>query len=415
MMKRSIVPLLLLLVVYFAAGCAPQAAKPAETQAAAVVPILTAPPREPVPTPTAEPSPDPVEENLSAMTLEEKVGQLLVAGIEGTAPGEDARAAIRDCRVGGVILFSRNVENAGQLAELTNGLKELNGDYVNLFLAVDEEGGRVSRMPGEVTGLSSPYDYIRAGGDPYLRGQALAEACKTFGFNLDFAPVLDVWSNSANTVVGDRAMGTGWDAVAALAADAAAGLGESGVIPVVKHFPGHGDTLADSHKTLPVVDKTLDELEAQELKPFRAAIDAGVPAVMVGHILLRQIDPDYPATLSPAVVTGLLRGELGFDGMVATDDLTMGAISNTYSVGEAAVLAVEAGCDLLLVCHGAENLTGAYEALLSAVGEGRITEARLDESVRRILAVKERYQISGAAVSAPDVAALNEKLAAVTP
>lgn len=413
-MRRNNLLLLLLFVFLFIAGCVPHTVEPLETQAAAVVPTLTAPPQTPAPAPVPQPPPDPVEERLSTMTLQEKVGQILVAGVEGTTPGEDGYSAIQDYRVGGIILFGRNVESAGQLAALTNGLKELNEDYVNLFLAVDEEGGRVSRMPAEVTDLPSPYDYIRAGGDPHLRGQALAEACRVFGFNLDLAPVLDVWSNPANTVIGNRAMGTDWDQVAALASDAANGLAENGVVPVVKHFPGHGDTAVDSHVALPVVDKTLEELRTEELKPFRAAIDASVPAVMVAHILMRQLDPEYPASLSPQVVTGLLRKELGFDGMVVTDDLTMSAISDRYSMGEAAVLAVEAGCDLLLVCHGAENLKAAYDGLLAAVESGRVTEARLDESVRRILTVKEKYQISAEAVPAPEVAALNERLEALS-
>lgn len=414
-MRRYTLIILLLFVLWLASGCAPHTVEPAETQAAAVVPTLTAPPQTPVPTPVYEPPLNLVEERLSSMTIEEKVGQLLVAGIEGTTPGEDGYSAIQDYRVGGIILFGRNVESANQLAALTNGLKELNKNYVNLFLAVDEEGGRVSRMPTAVTDLPSAYDYIRVGGDPYLRGQALAEACRAFGFNLDFTPVLDVWSNPANTVIGDRAMGTDWDQVADLAPGAVDGLVENGVIPVAKHFPGHGDTAVDSHVALPVVDKTLEELRTEELKPFRAAIDADAPAVMVAHILMRQIDPEYPASLSPRVVTGLLREELGFDGMVVTDDLTMSAISDRYSMGEAAVLAVEAGCDLLLVCHGTENLKAAYDGLLMAVKGGRVTEARLDESVRRILVVKERYQISAEAIPAPDVAALNEKLAVVLP
>ena len=429
MTKRNILVLILLCVVVFAAGCQKSGVEPSSTPTVAANPTLTPPPQTVAPaptlTPTPTPKPDPVEEQLAAMTVEEKVGQLLVAGIDGLTPGEDGRIAIQDYKVGGIILFSRNVESAGQLVELTNGLKELNKNYVNLFVSVDEEGGRVSRMPREVTDLPSAYDYIQQGGDPYLRGEVLAEACRTFGFNMDFAPSLDVWSNPNNTVIGDRAFGTTVDDITTNGPDCAYGLMDAGMVPVVKHFPGHGDTAVDSHVGLPVVSKTAEQLLKEELLPFQLAIKGlslfrdrelnGVPAVMVSHILLTEVDPEYPATLSPKVIGGLLREDMGFDGMVVTDDLTMSALSDTYSMGETAVLALEAGCDLLLVCHKTENLTAAYDALLEAVNSGRVSMERLDESVRRILTVKHDYQISGEPVSEPDVAALNEKIAAILP
>ncbi len=411
MTKSKIIWIILLFVVVLAAGCVSEKGKAfPETTPTLPPPAQTV---TPAPLPTQEP--DPVEELLSAMTTEQKVGQLLVAGIEGLTPGTDGAAAIQKYQVGGIILFGRNVESAAQLAALTNELKALNGSYVTLFMSVDEEGGRVSRMPPEVQDLPSPYRYIQAGGEPRLWSGVLAEECRAFGFNMDFAPSLDVWSNPENTVIGDRAFGTEWEEVARIAADAVLGFSECGVIPVVKHFPGHGDTSADSHKELPVADKTLEEWMEQELLPFRSAIAADAPAVMVGHILMKQLDPDYPASLSPKVVNGLLRQDLGFDGMVVTDDLTMGAISNTYGMGEAAVLAVEAGCDLLLVCHRTENLAAAYDGLLAAVSSGRVTVERLDQSVRRILKVKLDYQLTDQPIPIPDVAELNEKITAILP
>ena len=350
---------------------------------------------------------------MAAMTTEQKVGQLLVAGIMGTEPGEDALRAIQDYQVGGIILFGRNVESAGQLVELANGLKELNGDHVPLFLCVDQEGGRVDRMPPEVDDLPSAYDAIAAGGDPLERGKVLAAQCAAFGFNLDFSTCLDIWSNPDNTVIGKRACGSDPDTVSWAGLEINEGLSQGGVIPVVKHFPGHGDTGTDSHVELPVVDKTVEELEQFELIPFQAAVDAVAPAVMVAHILMTQIDPDLPATLSPQVVTGLLRQEMGYEGVVCTDDLTMAAISHTYGTGEAAVMALEAGCDLLLVCHEADNLTAAREALLSAVEEGRLSMERLDESVYRILALKEEYGLTNDPVDQPDIHSLNAQIQAL--
>lgn len=432
MTKRNLLAGLLLTVFVLTAGCAARPVQPEDSPPPEATPEITPPPTPgPTPTPPPTPTPDPIAEALAAMTTEQKVAQLLVAGIEGAQPGEDAVQAIRDYQVGGVILFGRNVESAAQLAGLTNGLKALNGDYTPLFLCVDQEGGRVDRMPPEVNDLPSALAFGSIA-DPEARmdacfalGQTLAAQCAAFGFNMDFAPSLDIWSNPENTVIGDRAFGTDAATVTGAANETALGILSGGVIPVAKHFPGHGDTAVDSHYGLPVVDKSLAELEELELRPFRQAIDTtcvygtyggdtSIPAVMVAHILLSQVDPDYPASLSHKVVTGLLREEMGFDGVVCTDDLTMGAVSNTYGMGEAAVLAVEAGCDLLLVCHGADNLTAARDALLEAVVNGRISVERLDESVYRILALKAEYGLTNAPVETPDVAALNADIAALT-
>ena len=425
MTKRNLLAGLLLVVFVLTAGCAARPAQPTDTPAAETTPAAAP---SPTPTPEPTPTPDPIAEAVAAMSTEQKVSQLLVAGIEGTQLGQDAVQAVQDYQVGGVILFGRNVESAWQLAELTNGLKDLNGDYTPLFLCVDQEGGRVDRMPPEVERTPSAWSVgqtLDTEGVGAAYGALLAEECAAFGFNMDFAPSLDIWSNPDNTVIGDRAFGNDWEWTAFFGMSAVESMEEQGgVIPVVKHFPGHGDTSVDSHVALPVVDKSLEELWQSELVPFNMALNqedyfgaqAGpsAPAVMVAHILLSQVDPDYPASLSHRVVTGLLRGEMGFDGVVCTDDLTMGAVSNTYGMGEAAVLAVEAGCDLLLVCHGADNLTAARDALLEAADSGRISPERLDESVKRILSLKAEYGLTNDPVDTPDVDALNARIGALT-
>lgn len=404
MTKRNFTSALLLIVFLFATGC-----QAAPTPSASPVSTPTpAPSATPAPTPT--PTPDPVEEALSAMTTEEKVGQLLIAGFYETEAGEEARSYIQDYHVGGLILYGRNVESVQQLTDLTNGLKALAGDGIPLFLSTDQEGGMVERMPPEIQKLPNAYDVS----DPAAFGSALGAECAAFGLNTDFAPSLDIWSNPNNTVIGRRAFGSDAETVTQRGLVCLTAMEESGTIPVVKHFPGHGDTDTDSHVGLPVVDKTREELLEMELLPFQAAIDAGAPAVMVGHILMTQIDPDKPATLSSEVVTGLLREELGFDGVVFTDDLTMGAITQSYGLGEAAVLAVEAGCDVLLVCHEAGSVDQVYTALLDAVDTGRITEDRLDQSVRRILTLKQDYGLTSDPVDLPDLDALNAQVSAVT-
>lgn len=410
---------LILLIVFTLTGCQ-TAAVPAPAPEAAPTAAVPSPESTPTPALTPVPEPDPLAEQLAAMTVEEKVGQLLIGGFEGTEIGDQATRLVQEYQVGGLILYGRNIAGAGQLVTLTNGLKALNGDGIPLFLSIDQEGGGVDRMPPEVRRTPGAYCVGQTGSVPAAQsyGDVLAAECAAFGLNLDFAPVLDVWSNPGNTVIGQRAFSADARTVAGLGPAAARRMMDQGIIPAVKHFPGHGDTVVDSHVGLPVVDKSLEELEETELIPFRAAIqsagtDGQVPAVMVAHILLTQLDPERPASLSPAVVTGLLREELGFAGAVLTDDLTMGAVTQSYGLGEAAVLAVEAGCDILLVCHGPDSVPAVRTALLEAAASGRITAERLDESVYRILRLKTEYALTNEPVSPPDLEALNAQIGAV--
>lgn len=410
---------LILLIVFTLTGCQ-TAAVPAPAPEAAPTAAVPSPESTPTPALTPVPEPDPLAEQLAAMTVEEKVGQLLIGGFEGTEIGDQATRLVQEYQVGGLILYGRNIAGAGQLVTLTNGLKALNGDGIPLFLSIDQEGGGVDRMPPEVRRTPGAYCVGQTGSVPAAQsyGDVLAAECAAFGLNLDFAPVLDVWSNPGNTVIGQRAFSADARTVAGLGPAAARRMMDQGVIPAVKHFPGHGDTAVDSHVGLPVVDKSPEELEETELIPFRAAIqsagtDGQVPAVMVAHILLTQLDPERPASLSPAVVTGLLREELGFAGAVLTDDLTMGAVTQSYGLGEAAVLAVEAGCDILLVCHGQDSVPAVRTALLEAAASGRITTERLDESVYRILRLKTEYALTNEPVSPPDLEALNAQIGAV--
>lgn len=418
MTKRNIV-LVILLFVFALGSCTEGETRGSDAPLSTASPAVET---QSSPSSTPEPSTsDPLWEKVEAMTTEELAGQLLVAGVQGTEAGEDARQVIQELHVGGIILFSRNVNGAEQLVRLTNRLKELNREVGNLplFLCVDEEGGMVSRMPPEAEDLPNAYDYVQAGGDPGRRGEVLAAQCVGFGFSVDFAPVLDVWSNPNNRVIGRRAFGAQAEQAAQAGTECAWEMMDGGIIPVVKHFPGHGDTDVDSHAGLPVVGKTEEELEALELIPFRRVLEdrdhAPVPAVMVGHILMEKLDPLLPASLSPAVVNGLLREKLGFEGVVFTDDLTMGAVADTYGMGEAAVKAVAAGCDMALVCHGLDNAKAAYHALLFAVEDGTLTRQRLEESVYRILALKEEYGVEDTPVETPDLGELNRAIQDILP
>ena len=407
---------LVLMLLSVLSGCAPDAPVKPDPAPSAVPAETVTPQPTAAPVPTPDPTPSPgqrAKERLMQMTTPEKVGQLLTVGVEGTIPGRDAMSYIQTYQVGGVILFSRNVESADQLLTMTNGLKYLNQEEGNvpLLISADEEGGTVSRMPPEVAVLPDALTSVELGIDSADRGAALAACCKAFGIGMNYAPVLDIWSNPGNTVIGHRAFGTDPYTVNREGQRCMEAMMEGGVIPVIKHFPGHGDTIVDSHVGLPRIAKDLEVLEACEFIPFRTAITTGAPAVMVGHLAITWMDQTYPASLSPAAVTQLLREEMGFDGVVVTDDLTMGAITQYWTVGEAAVKAVQAGCDQLLVCHGRENVDAAREGLLNAVQNGTITEERLNESVLRILTMKETWNVSDDPISGVDIEALNASIA----
>ena len=339
---------------------------------------------------------DPINQQLSEMTLEQKIGQMLIVGVEGYTIGENSKSLIKDNKIGGFIIYGDNVESSSQLLKLTNDLKEINStNNIPLFISVDEEGGRVSRMPSEFNNIPS-YSYIGSINDKeyaYNIGSVIAEEIKQFGFNLNFAPVLDINSNPQNQVIGDRSLGSNEIIVSELGIQIMKGLSENKVVPVVKHFPGHGDTYIDSHIGLPIVNKTIDELNSFELIPFKDAIANGADMIMIAHILMKEIDSENPASLSNVIITDVLRNQLKFEGVVITDDITMGAVTTNYTTEEAVVKAVQAGNDIVLVAHGYDNALLAIQTLKQKVENNIVPEARIDDSVYRILKLKYKYNL----------------------
>ncbi|WP_156920550.1 beta-N-acetylhexosaminidase [Thermicanus aegyptius] len=351
------------------------------------------------------------------MSLEEKIGQLLLVGIEGTEVDEKTRDLLGKYHVGGFILYERNVKGAEQLLALLNRLKALNhmenGEKaIPLFLSVDEEGGKISRMPKEFTPLPAnrKIGMINRVDFSYKIGRIIAKVLSSFGYNMDFAPVLDINSNPKNPVIGDRSFGDQVKVVTTLGVKTMEGIQAGKVIPVVKHFPGHGDTSVDSHDELPRVGKSLEELKTFELLPFKRAMENKADAVMVSHILLPEIDPDYPSSMSKKVIFHLLRQALHFEGVVITDDMTMGAIVKNFPIEKAAVQAVLAGSDLILVAHGHKEEVKVYEALKKAVEAGILSIERVDESLYRILSLKEKYQLRDSPISQVDVDGINREI-----
>jgi beta-N-acetylhexosaminidase len=330
--------------------------------------------------------------NKYSMTASELAGQLCMIGFEGTEVTPDLREWIQEYQPGGIILFSRNLVHPVQIARLTNDLQALAGS--NPFLiAIDQEGGRVSRLPSGFT-IFPPAATVAQSGSMELAYQAAAITAKELravGINMNMAPVLDIHTNPANPIIGDRAFGTEPEQVCLMTAATIAGLHDHQVLACGKHFPGHGDTSTDSHKELPVVHATRERLEAMEFRPFQHAIHHGLQAMMTAHVHYPALDPMNSATLSPTILSGILRQQMGFSGVILSDDLEMGAIVNHVSAGTAAVRSLQAGVDMVLVCKTRKLITDTVEAIRRAIEAHELSQASLEASVARIDSVKQQF------------------------
>ena len=342
---------------------------------------------------TEEEKPSLVDETLAGMTLHEKVCQMMfvtpeeLTGEDGvTVAGDATRQALENYPVGGIVYFAKNLESQDQVKEMIDNSQKYSS--IGLFVATDEEGGVVNRLMDTVgtTYIGSMYYYKDDGDETaYEDAYTIANDMSALGFNLDFAPVADVWSNPDNTVIGERAYSDDYAQAAELVGNAVKGFNDGGVMCTLKHFPGHGDTAEDSHYSSAYVHRTKEEIMADEMQPFRSGIEAGAEFVMVGHLIVPDID-EVPATLSYKIATGILRDELKFEGVVITDSFEMESIADNYSVDDAVVMSVKAGMDMILQ---PKDMASAVNSIEQAVADGELSEDRIDESVRRILTLKE--------------------------
>ncbi|MCC8107039.1 MAG: glycoside hydrolase family 3 protein [Clostridiales bacterium] len=343
-----------------------------------------------------------VNEIVANMTLREKVGQLFVITPEtltgssnsATKVTSKLKKAYKKYPVGGFIMMGGNITGTSQIKKMNSALKSLSVDTTGVipFIAVDEEGGTVVRIASKSAfGLKNVGNMKTIGASKktskaYSAGKYIGKYLKKYSFNVDFAPVADIWSNKANTVIKYRSFGSNATLVSKMVVRYVDGLHVSGIASTLKHFPGHGATTTDSHLGRSVSNRTLSQLRKRELLPFKKGIASGSEFIMVGHISLPKVTGDYtPATLSKKVVTNILRKELSYDGIIITDAMSMSAITDSYSSGTAAVKAIQAGCDMILQ---PENFVEAYNSVLKAVRSGKISESRLDQSVKRIVKLK---------------------------
>jgi beta-N-acetylhexosaminidase len=348
---------------------------------------------------------------MSPSALRRQIGQLLIAGFSGEQIPVELRSLAREFGLGGVILFARNISEPEQVAELCHEAARLVPDMPT-WVSVDQEGGRVARLKAPFT-VWPPMAALGRSGDLRLAerfARALAAELKAVGITLDYAPVLDIHTNPKNPVIGDRALAETAAEVARLGSAIVRELQAAGIAACGKHFPGHGDTSADSHLELPLVEHPPERLREVEFRPFKAAIEAGVATIMTAHVLVPSLDDQVPATLSRRVVHDLLRSELGFDGVILSDDLEMKAVANAYAVPDAAVLALKAGCDGVLICSGDHDTqAAALESLVHAVEEEQLAMARVDDALKRQRRAKEQF-LAAAASKPPPGRALRQAL-----
>jgi beta-N-acetylhexosaminidase len=329
---------------------------------------------------------------MSPSALRRRIGQLLIAGFDGTQLPVELKSIVAEFGLGGIILFARNIVEPEQVADVAAEAARLVPD-LPLWVSVDQEGGRVARLKAPFTEWP-PMAALGRSGDLALAARfakALAAELLAVGISLDYAPVLDIHTNPNNPVIGDRALAEKPERVAAIGSAVIRAFQEEGLAACGKHFPGHGDTSADSHLELPLVEHPPDRLRAVEFEPFRAAIQAQVATIMTAHVHVPSLDEEHPATLSHAIVTGILRNELGYEGVIISDDLEMKAIARTYEVPSAAVMAIEAGCDAVLICSGDHATQAAsLEALVHAVEDERLRPSLVDDALKRQMRAKER-------------------------
>lgn len=331
------------------------------------------------------------------MTLREKLGQLFFIGVSGKTLTSEESQFIVQSNIGGVILFGRNYESPKQVHALCQQIQALSSQQaskVPLFIGVDQEGGRVARFRapmtvwppvrrlGEKNDLTLTFEFAKAMGSELFH----------LGVNLNFAPCVDIFSNPLNTVIGDRSLGSDVEIVENHGSALVRGYIKSQILSCAKHFPGHGHTLLDSHFDLPVAEQTLSDLENFELKPFKKAMKAKVEMMMMAHILFKNIDPDWPATLSRKFVNDILKKELRFRGLVLTDDLGMKALSRFGDTGQIAVRALHVGIDMLLYCNEPEAPGIALQALEKAISNGQLDEGMIDLTLKKVLDFKQEQK-----------------------
>lgn len=335
--------------------------------------------------------------DIDKLTIQEKIGQMIMVGMDTNYITERIKTLITKYKIGGIILYRKNFNTYQDMLKLIKELKSLNKkNKIPLFIAIDQEGGRVNRMPKELLNLPAANKIATIGGKEYVKksAQITGEILKKSGFNLNFAPVLDIKKFSDDHPIGDRCYGENKEDVVKFGICAMKELQNSGIISVIKHFPGHGSTKIDSHRFLPIVNKNIEQLEQEDIYPFTQAIQNGADALLVGHLVIKEITGIYPASLSRKFIIEYVRRKYKFNGVVFTDDLKMKAIKFLFGASSAIEKAFQAGNDVIVFRFNQKEEKRAIEKITKMAESQKIKIGRINRSVKRIISLKEKYNIS---------------------
>lgn len=348
------------------------------------------------------------------LTLREKIGQMLIIRIFGKEITKEAKTLIKEYKVGGVILYRKNYDTYEEMLNIINELKKINKESNNipLFISIDQEGGRVNRMPRELKNIKSAGKLAILNNIEALKtaGSITAEMLRDSGFNMNYAPVLDIQKFEDDHAIGNRCYGKNAEDVSKNGIEIMKELSKGGIIPVVKHFPGHGSTTKDSHFFLPVIHKSLEELEKEDIIPFRRAIGQNAEVVMVGHLMIKDVDSKNPASLSKKMINDYLRNECQYQEIVMTDDLKMRAISLKYGYVRATLRACNAGADIIMIGANYNTIIRAIKKIEKNIQKNKIDINKIDKSVEKILKLKEKYKITDEPAKGCNIKEINEKI-----
>ena len=350
--------------------------------------------------------------DIKELSLEEKIGQIFIVGLEDKKQ-EEVNKIIKKLKIGGVIIYKKNYNNYEKMLDLINNIKEINGENkVPITISIDQEGGRVNRMPPEILNLKSATKFANLGDVELVKetGNIIGKMLNETGISMDYAPIMDIRRFEEKHAIGDRCYGENKEDVEKYAIEVMKQLQQNNVISVVKHFPGHGLTKKDSHFRIPKIKEKIELLEKEDMKPFEAAIKNGADAIMVGHLIIKDVDKKYPASLSKKVIQKYLIEKYNYNGLIITDDMKMMAIRLHYNMKKAVKRAILAGNDIVMIGLSYKKVDRIIKYIIGQIKKGKISEERINKSVEKILRIKEKYNITDEKTSGFDINKINEQI-----
>lgn len=350
---------------------------------------------------------------MKKLSIEEKIGQMLIITLQEQEITKETIELIKKYKIGGVILYKKDYNNYNEMLEKINKIKSINSQNpIPLFISIDQEGGRVNRMPREIKNLKSAKKVASTGDIDLVKQSAeiISKMLKSFGISMDYAPVLDIKRFEEGHAIGDRCYGENKKDVSKYGVEFMKEMSEQGVLSVVKHFPGHGATRKDSHISLPIVRKSKEELEIDDMVPFKQAIKNGVDGIMVSHILIKDMDKRHPASLSKKIIHKYLIEKFKYKGLIITDDLKMLAVRLRYLPAKAVELAIDAGNDMIMIGLKYKTIEKVIKSISKKVEKGKISEKAIDKSVDKIIKMKQKYNVNDEQISGLDIQKINKEI-----